>query len=182
MTDKITLHGRAFKKMIDASEIDAAVSKVAQQLNEKFRDMEESPLVLGILNGSFMFMSDLVKKFDFDAELSFLKLSSYEGTESVGTVKSLIGLNNSIEGRHVIVIEDIVDSGTTIRHIDNDLKSRNPASVSYCTLFFKPGNYTETINIDFKAMDIGNEFIVGYGLDFDYLGRTYKDIYVIDNE
>ncbi len=181
MSDMITLHGRTFRKMIDAQDIDAAVSRVAVAVNEQYKD-KECPLVLGILNGSFMFLSDLVKKFEFDAELSFLKLSSYAGTESLGKVKSLIGLTGNIEGRNIIVVEDIVDSGSTIRHIDRQLKALSPASISYCTLFFKPGNYKETIDIDFKAMNIGNEFIVGYGLDFDGLGRTYKDIYVIDDE
>ena len=132
-----------------------------------------------MLNGSFMFMSDLIKKIEFQNELSFVKLASYEGTSSTGQVKSLLGLNGSIEGRHVIVVEDIVDTGESIEHMLRDLEARRPASVAVCTLFFKPNSYRKQIPIEYKALEIGNEFIVGYGLDYDQLGRNLKDIYVV---
>ena len=140
MGDTIKLHDKEFKIMIPAAEIDRAVEAVAQRINHDYAD-KETPLFLGILNGSFMFMSDLIKKIEFQNELSFVKLSSYEGTESSGTVRSLIGLNGSIEGRHVIVVEDLVDTGESIDHMLRDLEARNPASIEVCTLFFKPGPY-----------------------------------------
>ena len=178
MENTIRLHDRNFKIMIPAEQIDQAVEAVAQRINADYAG-KETPLFLGILNGSFMFMSDLIKKIDFNNELSFVKLASYEGTSSTGEVKSLIGLNGSIEGRHVIVVEDIVDTGESIEHMMRDLQARRPASVEVCTLFFKPGSYRKQVPIKYRAMEIGNEFIVGYGLDYDQLGRSLKDIYVV---
>ena len=164
MKDIIKLHDRKFKIMIPAEKIDEAVSAVAQRINEDYGD-KETPLFVGVLNGSFMFMSDLIKKIEFNNELSFVKLASYEGTCSTGCVKNLIGLNNSIEGRHVIIVEDIVDTGESIEHMIGELKSHNPASIEVCTLFFKPDSYRKQLPIKYRAMEIGNEFIVGYGLD-----------------
>ncbi len=137
---------------------------------------------MGVLNGSFMFLSDLIKKIEFNSELSFVKISSYEGTSSTGQIRSLIGLNGSIEGRHVIIVEDIVDTGESIAHMIADLESRKPASVEVCTLFFKPASYSKQYPIRYRALEIGNEFIVGYGLDYDQLGRNLKDVYVVTNE
>ena len=178
MEDVIKLHDKKFRIMIPAAEIDRAVEAVARRINRDYAD-KETPIFLGILNGSFMFMSDLIKKIQFQNELSFVKLASYEGTESSGQVRSLIGLNNSIEGRHVIIVEDIVDTGESIDHMICDLETRKPASIEVCTLFFKPGSYRKERPIKYKAMEIGNEFIVGYGLDYDQLGRSLKDIYVV---
>ena len=170
MKDIIKLHDRKFKIMIPAEKIDEAVSAVAQRINEDYGD-KETPLFVGVLNGSFMFMSDLIKKIEFNNELSFVKLASYEGTCSSGC--------GSIEGRHVIVVEDIVDTGESIEYMICDLKAQKPASLEVCTLFFKPGSYRKQIPIKYRAMEIGNEFIVGYGLDYDQLGRSLKDIYVV---
>lgn len=178
MNDTITLLDKKFKIMIPAAKIDEAVSAVAKRINEDYHD-KETPLFVGVLNGSFMFMSDLIKKIEFNNELSFVKLASYEGTSSTGNVKSLIGLNNSIKGRHVIIVEDIVDTGVSIEHMINELKPLKPASIEVCTLFFKPKSYSKQIPIKYRAMEIGNEFIVGYGLDYDQLGRSLKDIYVV---
>ena len=172
MKDIIKLHDRKFKIMIPAEKIDEAVSAVAQRINEDYGD-KETPLFVGVLNGSFMFMGELLR------HISFVKLASYEGTCSSGCVKSLIGLNGSIEGRHVIVVEDIVDTGESIEYMICDLKAQKPASLEVCTLFFKPGSYRKQIPIKYRAMEIGNEFIVGYGLDYDQLGRSLKDIYVV---
>ena len=168
MENTIQLHDKKFRIMIPAEQIDKAVDAVAQRINADYAG-KETPLFLGILNGSFMFMSDLIKKIEFQNELSFVKLASYDGTCSTGCVKSLIGLNNPIEGRHVIIVE----------HMIKELEARNPASVEVCTLFFKPGSYRKTLPIKYRAMEIGNEFIVGYGLDYDQLGRSLKDIYVV---
>ena len=178
MQDIIQLHDRKFRIMIPAEKIDEAVTAVAERINRDYAD-KETPLFVGVLNGSFMFMSDLIKKIEFQNELSFVKLASYEGTSSTGQVKSLLGLNGSIEGRHVIVVEDIVDTGESIEHMLRDLEARRPASVAVCTLFFKLASYRKSYPIQYRAMEIGNEFIVGYGLDYDQLGRSLKDIYVV---
>ena len=178
MEQIIRLHDKRFKVMIPAARIDEVVEAVAERINRDYAG-KETPIFLGVLNGSFMFFSDLIKKIEFNNELSFVKLSSYEGTSSTGEVKSLLGLNNSIEGRHVIVVEDIVDTGESIEHMVRDLEARKPASIAVCTLFFKPGSYRKQRPVEYRAMEIGNEFIVGYGLDYDQLGRSLKDIYVV---
>ena len=175
--ETIQVKDKKFVVSISEEEILKQVKRVASEINRDFNASE--PLFLAVLNGSFMFMSDLIKKIDFNNELSFVKLASYEGTTSTGEVRSLIGLNGSIEGRHVIVVEDIVDTGESIEHMMNDLQGRHPASVEVCTLFFKPASYRKQIPIKYRAMEIGNEFIVGYGLDYDQLGRSLKDIYVV---
>ena len=175
--DTIQIKDKMFTVSIKEQDILKEVTRVANEIN---RDLAgKNPLFLSVLNGSFMFMSDLIKKIEFNNELSFVKLASYEGTCSSGCVKSLIGLNGSIEGRHVIVVEDIVDTGESIEYMICDLKAQKPASLEVCTLFFKPGSYRKQIPIKYRAMEIGNEFIVGYGLDYDQLGRSLKDIYVV---
>ena len=136
----IKLHDKKFKVMIPAAKIEEAVAAVAAKINEDYRE-KRNPLFLGVLNGSFMFMSDLLKKIDFNCEISFVKLSSYCGTSSSGDVKCLIGLGNNIEGRDVIIVEDIVDTGASIEHMVEELKTKKPASIRVCTLFFKPKAY-----------------------------------------
>ena len=176
-----TLKDKTFEVMIPAAEIDRAVTAVAERLNADYRD-KERPIFVGVLNGAFMFLSDLIKKIDFTCELSFVKLASYAGTSSTGKVECLLGLNGSLEGRHVIIVEDIVDTGRSIARMFTDLQTKNPASIEVCTLFFKPGSYSETLPIRYRALEIGNEFIVGYGLDYDQLGRNLEDIYVVTND
>ena len=178
MKDIIQLKDRRFKVMIPAEEIDRAVQAIADRIHADYAE-RETPIFLGVLNGSFMFLSDLIKKIEFQNEISFVKLASYDGISSTGAVKDLIGLNGSIEGRHVVIVEDIVDTGESIEHMLKALQERHPASVEVCTLFFKPNSYNKPFEIRYKAMEIGNEFIVGYGLDYDQLGRNLKDIYVV---
>ncbi|MFR9649604.1 MAG: hypoxanthine phosphoribosyltransferase [Rikenellaceae bacterium] len=182
MNKTIKLHNLNFKTMIPAAEIESAVSRIAAQINQEYMGSTTPPLLVGVLNGSFMFLSDLVKKLEFGCEVTFIKIASYSGTKSSGEVSELIGLNSSIQGRDLIVVEDIVDSGNSIEHTLNMLSGRGANSIKVCTLFFKPKAYTKTIKIDYKAFDIGNEFIVGYGLDYDQLGRNFKDIYVVCDE
>ena len=179
--NRVKLYDKTFEVMISAEQIDRAVEAVAAKINADYAD-RETPLFLGVLNGSFMFMSDLMKKVDFNCELSFVKLASYAGTSTTGKVTELIGLKNNIEGRHVIVVEDIVDTGESIEHLMRSLSGHNPASVEVATLFFKPNSYSKQIPIKYKALEIGNEFIVGYGLDYDQLGRNLKDVYVVVDE
>lgn len=173
----VIVGGKRFEVMIPESEIKAAVERTAEALNRDYCDADE-PLLLGILNGAFVFMSDLVRKLNFRAEMSFVKIASYDGLESSGAVSELIGLRESIEGRNVIVVEDIVDTGRSMDHILGLLRAKGARSAKVCTLFFKPAAYRGVSTIDYAAMEIGNEFIIGYGLDFDGAGRQYKDIYV----
>ena len=168
------------KILVTEEDLQRRVAELGAELYEKFEG--KNPLFLGVLNGSFMFMSDLMKKVDFNCELSFVKLASYAGTSTTGKVQELIGLKNNIEGRHVIVVEDIVDTGESIEHLMRSLSGHNPASVEVATLFFKPNSYSKQIAIKYKALEIGNEFIVGYGLDYDQLGRNLKDVFVVVNE
>lgn len=178
MKKTVTLKDRTFEVMITAEEIDHAVGVVAEQINRDYADKKD-PLFIGVLNGSFMFMSDLMKKLSFICELSFVKVASYAGTESSGEVKNLIGLNQDLSNRHVVIVEDIVDTGRSIAHMVKELQRLNPASIEVCTLFYKPNSYCGNYPIRYRAMEIGNEFIVGYGLDYDQMGRNLEDVYVV---
>ena len=178
MENKIKLQDKTFRVLISAEEIDKAVSRVAEQLNERYKG--RTPIFLGVLSGSFLFLADLVRKVDFDNQLAFVKISSYQGTDSTGKVKRHMGINFDIEGRDIIIVEDIVETGHSMTYLLDYLKPMNPASISICTLFFKPDKFLYEYDIDYTALSIGNEFIVGYGLDYNQLGRNLKDIYVID--
>lgn len=178
MVDKITLQDKTFKVMIPEHEIQSAIERVASELNERYQG--KTPVFLGVLSGSFLFLADLVRKIDFDNRLAFVKLSSYEGTQSTGEVKQQLGVDFDIEGQDIIIVEDIVETGHSMNHLLSYLKERNPASITICTLFYKPEKFLYDFPIDYKVFTIGNEFIVGYGLDYNQLGRNLKDIYVID--
>ena len=178
MNNKITLNDKSFRVLIPAVEIDKAVSRVAEQLNEQYEG--RTPIFLGVLSGSFHFLSDLVRKIDFESQVTFVKLSSYNGTESTGNVTQQLGIDIDIEGRDIIIVEDIVETGHSMSYLLDYLRAKRPASVVICTLFFKPDKFLYNYKIDYTALSIGNEFIVGYGLDYNQLGRNLKDIYVID--
>ena len=178
MKDRIQLLDKTFKVMIPAEEIDKAVGRVAEQLNVRYEG--KTPVFLGVLSGSFLFLSDLVRKTTFNSQLAFVKISSYEGTESTGNVKQQFGVDFDIEGRDIIIVEDIVETGHSMNYLLDHLRKKNPASISICTLFFKPEKFLYEYDIDYTALSIGNEFIVGYGLDYNQLGRNLKDIYVVE--
>ena len=179
MKDVIQLHDKKFRIMIPAEEIDRAVSAVAQRINSDYAD-KETPLFVGVLNGSFMFMSDLIKKIEFNNELSFVKLSSYEGTSSTGEVKSLLGLNNPIEGRHVIIVEDVIDSGLTLKFISKNLESRGPRSLEIAALVRKDLRDQADISCKYQGFACGDDFIVGYGLDFAERYRNLSEVCILD--
>ena len=182
MKQRVTLNDKTFEVMIPAEEIDKAVAKVAEQLNKDYAESEKAPIFVGVLNGSYMFLSDLVRKTTFNNEVTFVRISSYEGTQSTGSITQKSGIDIDIEGRDIIIVEDIVETGHSINHMLQYIKSLNPNSVEVCTLFFKPEKYLYDLPIKYCAMEIGNEFIVGYGLDYDQLGRNLKDIYVLAND
>jgi hypoxanthine phosphoribosyltransferase len=182
MKQRVTLNDKTFEVMIPAEEIDKAVAKVAEQLNKDYAESEKAPIFVGVLNGSYMFLSDLVRKTTFNNEVTFVRISSYEGTQSTGSITQKSGIDFDIEGRDIIIVEDIVETGHSINHMLQYIKSLKPNSVEVCTLFFKPEKYLYELPIKYCAMEIGNEFIVGYGLDYDQLGRNLKDIYVLAND
>lgn len=177
--ERIKLHDKHFRLFISNKKIVDAIGDVAAVLNREYGE-REAPLFLSVLNGSFMFAADLLKKIDFPCEISFIKLSSYSGTETTGQIKEILGLSTDVSGREVIVIEDIVDTGNTIVDLHTILRERGASSIKFCTLLLKPDAYKKELKIDYVAMAIPNDFIVGYGLDYNELGRQYKDIYVLD--
>ena len=178
---RVTLHDKTFELMIPHEELDRHIEVIAKRINQDYKD-RPTPIILGILNGPFMFMADLMKKIEFNCEIQFVKVASYTGTDSSGCVKQLIGLNGCIEGRDIIIVEDIVDTGGSIEHLMNLLNEHKAGSIAVATMFYKPESYNKSYEIKYPAMNIGNEFIVGYGLDYDQLGRNLKDIFVIVNE
>jgi hypoxanthine phosphoribosyltransferase len=173
----VTLKDKTFSLSIPSAQIQKTVDDLADQLNKDLAGT--TPLFMVILNGSFMFASDLLKKINLDCEVTFVKLASYSGTQSTENVKKLIGINEDISGRNVVILEDIVDSGITIEHMFEQLTECKPASVKVVTFLFKPNAFTRNYNIDYMGMRIPNDFIVGYGLDYDGLGRNLPDIYKI---
>jgi hypoxanthine phosphoribosyltransferase len=171
----IHLHDKTFEPFISSEEIDFAIANMAKQMDDDFFD--EVPVFVGILNGSFMVMSDLMKHYRGMCEVSFMKMASYEGTESTNDVKQLIGINENLEGRTVVIVEDIVDTGNTIEELKTIFKEKGVKHLKIATLFFKPEAYKKDIKIDYVGIRIPNKFIVGYGLDYDGLGRNLADVY-----
>jgi hypoxanthine phosphoribosyltransferase len=173
----ITIGDRQFKPMISRSRMDEAVRTVAQRIN---KDLEKDcPLFLCILNGSFIFAADLLRQVRIDCEVSFVKVSSYAGTSSVGEVTELIGLKESVAGRTVVIVEDIVDSGITVSRIAALLREKGAAKTLVATALFKKQVYRGELNVDYFCFEIGNEFVVGYGLDYNGRGRNLDEIHVL---
>ena len=139
----------------------------------------KNPLFLAVLNGSFMFAADLMRNITIPSEISFVKLASYQGTTTTGEVKEVIGINEDLTGRTVVIVEDIVDTGFTIKRMLETLGTRGPESLHICTLLLKPGKLQVKLDVEYAAMEIPNDFIVGYGLDYDQQGRNLRDIYTL---
>ena len=171
----IHLHDKTFEPFISSEEIDFAVKNMAKQMDDDFFD--EVPVFVGVLNGAFMVLSDLMKQYRGMCEVSFVKMASYEGTKTTNEVKQLIGLNQDLEGRTVVIVEDIVDTGNTVEELKAIFKEKKVKHLKIATLFFKPEAYKKDIKIDYVGIRIPNKFIVGYGLDYDGLGRNLPDIY-----
>ena len=175
--DRIKIHDKYFKPFISAEEIDNNIQRIAKKINV---DMEgKTPIFMSILNGAFMFASDLLKNIDIPCEISFVKLSTYQGTKSTEKVRELIGFSESLKDRNIVIVEDIVDSGFTMENVLAQLKKIGVADVKIATLLFKPAAFTKSYNIDYIGFEIPNDFIVGYGLDYDGQGRNLRDIYKI---
>ena len=175
--DSIKIKDKSFRVSIPEAEIKTRVKALAEQMS---KDLEgKNPIFLAVLNGAFIFAADLMREMTIPCEISFVKLASYQGTTSTGKVKEVFGINEDLSGRTVVIVEDIVESGQTMKQMIESLGTRNPESVRICTLFFKPEKLKEDLNLDYVAFRIPDDFIVGYGLDYDGLGRELKDVYTI---
>ncbi|MDR3350541.1 MAG: hypoxanthine phosphoribosyltransferase [Prevotellaceae bacterium] len=177
---RVKLHDKEFEIAIRYDQIQTAIGVVAQRIREDMKD-EHIPVFLSVLNGSFMFTADLLKQMDFNCEVSFVKLASYSGAASTGKVQELLGLDIDISGRTVIIVEDIIDTGQTIAGLFKKLKRHHPKQIKVATFLYKPDAYKQTIPLDYIGIRIPNDFIVGYGLDYDQLGRNLRNIYKIVN-
>ena len=173
----VKIHDKSFETSIPESEIKHRVKAVANQISH---DMEgKNPLLLAVLNGAFVFAADLMREMTIPCEISFVKLASYQGVTSSGTVKEVIGINENLAGRTVIIVEDIVESGLTMKRMIESIGTRNPESVHICTLLLKPDRLQVPLDIEYVAFKIPNDFILGYGLDYDQQGRQLRDIYTL---
>lgn len=171
----LTVHGKQFKPYISAGQINEQVKKIAGEINADYND--KKPLFIVILNGAFMFAADLFKEVTVDAEICFIKLASYKGVTSTGQVVTAIGLDTDLVGRQVVIVEDIIDTGKTLSHFLPQIKYHHPASLKIAALLHKPEAMITPVKIDYLGFSVPNKFLIGYGLDYDGLGRNIKEIY-----
>jgi len=175
--ETIAIKDKQFELFIEQEVIEQGIKRVADQMN---RDLEgENPLFLAVLNGAFMFAGELMKEVSVPSEITFVRLASYQGVSSTNRVQEVLGLNESIKDRLVVIVEDIVDSGNTMVALMDELRKHEPAEVRIATLLFKPAALQQDITPNYVALEIPNDFIVGYGLDYDGYGRNLKDIYKV---
>ena len=177
MNNIIQVKDKRFAVSIPSERIQAEVKRVAEQINKDYEG--QSPIFLAVLNGSFVFAADLLREITLPCEVSFVRLASYQGVSTTGTIREIMGLNLDITGRPIIIVEDIVDTGLTMAHMLETLKTHNPSSIDICTLLLKPGKLKVDLDIRYCCLQIPNDFIVGYGLDYDGFGRNTKDIYTL---
>lgn len=177
---KIKIHDKIFEPYVSQEKLNEAITEVAQKITAKYRGRK--PVFIGVLNGCFYFATDLMKQIDFSCEISFVKVASYVGTQTSGNVRQLLGLDQKVSGRDVIIIEDIVDTGNTIEAVIELIQNMGAASISVATLLMKPSVYNKDIKIDFVALEIEPDFVVGYGLDYDGYGRNLNQLYVLSPE
>ena len=173
----IQVKDKTFSVSIPETQILQEVKRVAAEITRDYAGQE--PIFLAVLNGSFIFAADLLREVNLPCEISFVKLASYEGTNTTGKIHEMIGLNTDITGRPVIIVEDIVDTGLTMAHMIETLQMHNPQSIDICTLLLKPGKLKVKLDVRYCCMQIPNDFIVGYGLDYDGFGRNTKEIYTL---
>ena len=178
--DKVRLHDKTFRTFISNEQLNAAIDTLAQKMNEDFKGCTDVPVLLCVLNGSIMFTAELMKRLDFNLQLVSIKLTSYSGTSTTGQVRQAMGLTADVKGRRVIIVEDIVDTGHTIVELDRIPREKGARETMVCTMLLKPGSYKMDCPVKYVAMEIPNDFIVGFGLDYDEIGRNLKDIYILD--
>ena len=172
----ITIHNKAFRPYLSTAQLDEAVRALAARLSADYAGRR--PLFVVVLTGAFMFAADLLKRMAEPCEIVFIRVASYEGTGSTGVVQEVLGLREDVKDRHLIIVEDIVDTGTTMHHLLPTLQAKGPASVEIATLFFKPESLRHDLSLRYVALQIPNDFVVGYGLDYDGPGRNLPDVYV----
>lgn len=177
MKKAITINDKQFELLIEQEVIENEIKRVAERINIELKD--KKPLFIAVLNGAFMFAGELMKQVNILSEITFVRLASYQGTSSSQNVKTILGLNESIKGRTIVIIEDIVDSGNTMTSLLKELGNLKPANIKIATLLFKPAALVKKLDLDYIALEIPNDFIVGYGLDYDGYGRNLKDIYKV---
>ena len=171
----VKIKDKTFKTFIPEEKILESIKVIADRINEDMKD----PLFMAVLNGSFIFAADLMRMITIPCQISFVKLASYQGTTSTGKITEVFGVNEDLSGRTIVIVEDIVDTGLTMKRMIESLGTRNPESVHICTLLLKPDKLQVDLDIEYAAMEIPNDFIVGYGLDYDQEGRGLRDIYTI---
>lgn len=173
----VQVRDKMFRVSIPEAEIKERVAEMAAEISRELKG--KKPIFLAVLNGSFIFAADLIRGFDSECEVEFIKFSSYEGTDTTGEVKELIGLNKSIEGRTVVIVEDIVDTGLTMKALLEMLKDKNPKEIRIAALLMKPEKLSVPLTIDYCGFRIPNDFILGYGLDYDGEARNLREIYTL---
>ncbi len=174
-TDTIKIKDLEFEVLISEQNIRQKVKEVGEKISQDFEG--KNPLLIGVLNGSFMFCADLCREVKIPSEVSFIRMASYEGTQSSGSIKQILGLSDNVFRRHVIIVEDIIDSGKTMESILDHFQERGAKSVEICSFLVKPNSLEVDLNIRYKCFEISDEFVVGYGLDYDGQGRNLKEIY-----
>lgn len=174
----ITIKDKTFVPFIAAEAIQARIQKLAEQINQDYADKQ--PLIVVVLNGAFLFAADLAKHLTIPCEITFIRVASYTATESSGQLKQILGLNESIEGRDIIVVEDIVDTGLTLYEVCDQLRAKGPSSLTIATLLFKPTALKQPLDLQYIGFEIENRFVLGYGLDYDGLGRNTPNILVLE--
>jgi hypoxanthine phosphoribosyltransferase len=176
MTNQIQIADKTFEILLENHNISKRTRLIGIQINVDYEN--RCPIFIGVLNGSFLFMADLLKEIEIPCEVGFIRVSSYEGVASSGQVKETFGLPENLHNRDVIIVEDIVDTGLTLNYVLGEVQKQGPASVKVCSLLFKPAALKAPIDeLEYTGFEIANEFVVGYGLDYDGLGRNLKDIY-----
>jgi hypoxanthine phosphoribosyltransferase len=176
----VRAHDKSFSLMISREEIARRVKEIGLQLSVDYRD--KNPLMLAILNGAFIFAADLVRASDMNLEITFVKLASYSGTATTGNVQTVLGLDKALKGRHIIIVEDIIDTGNTLANFLTALVKDEPASVAIAACLFKKDALQHPLSIDYYCFEIPNEFVVGYGLDYDGAGRQFDSVYTLINQ
>lgn len=171
----IAVHNRSFEPFIQSDIIAKRVADIATQMNIRFEG--KNPIFLAVLNGAFIFAADLLRHIDVQSEISFVKIASYEGMQTTGDIKELIGFTEKLTNRHVVILEDIIDTGMSMQHILKQVEAQKPASVSIATLLLKPSSLKVTVKIDYIGFEIESRFVLGYGMDYDGIGRNLPEIY-----
>lgn len=178
--EKVTLHDKTFVSYIPHKDIIDATEVLSRKVNDYYQGSEDIPVVLCVMNGALLFAGELIPRLDFPLEIMTIKLSSYQGTASTGVIHEISGITGSVKGRRVLVVEDIVDTGQTVEYLSYSLKKQGASEVKICTMLLKPEVYKRDLPLDFVAKEIPNRFIVGFGLDYNELGRNLRDIYVLE--